>query len=198
MRLMPQADILFRRADYENVVQFAFELGAWLVPSHLRTAGVVRIGKIDEYWNRVNDGEKLFHIQHQTFEVCPLEVRRVRSNEGEDRFYVMQRNGGPTVDLLGPYEFEELGRNRVGGGFISYYPSFWNTETQSNESAPVEQKRFYSALLRYLKSNAIKSPAGRRTYWVGRSVAAGFRDGLIALPEGWNVPLQIPAVPAVQ
>ena len=98
----------------------------------------------------------------------------------------------PTLDLLGPYEFEEDGKTRIGGGFISYYPTYWNTQTQANEAAPPAQKAFYKQLLTYIRANAVKTKAGMRTYWVGNSTATLFRQGAAALPDSWALPLEIP------
>jgi hypothetical protein len=187
---VPQTDLLFARSDCEDVVRFVLDLGATLVPSNLRTAEVTRISNLDDYCIHLDSMEKLFHIQHPSFERCPLDVRRA---DGKNHFYVMLRNGGPTVDFLGPYEFEEAGKTHIGCGFIGYYPTFWNTQTHANEPAPTEQKRFYEQVLRQIRSNTIRMKVGKRTFWASRSVAAGFHDGLIALPEGDSPPLPLPA-----
>jgi hypothetical protein len=189
---MPHTDLLFNRVEHEDLVRFIFEKGAWLVPSHLAAPDLTQIRDIASYRTHVDSREKLFHIQHRDFERAPLEVRHVRSAEGRDVFYVVAGYGGPTVDLLGPYDFDEGGVARVAGGFISHYPTFWNTLTQSRDPAPPEQKAFYGTLVRHIKSSAVKTKAGKRTYWVGMSTAARFRDGLVALPEGWTVPIEIP------
>jgi hypothetical protein len=190
---MPQSDLLFSRAEHEDLVRFVLEQGAWLVPSRLTSPNPTQITGIGSYRNYVDRAERLFHIQHQEFTRAPLEVRHVRSAEGQDIYYVMQRSGGPTVDLLGPYNLEEGGRARVGGGFISHYPTFWNPITQLNEQAPVEQKAFYGRLVKYIKCHAVRTKAGKRTYWTGLSTAAGLRNGLIALPESWSVQIEIPS-----
>ena len=192
MHLVPQTDLLFGRAETEEFVRFILEAGAWLVPSHLHGPDVVPISDIAAFQTCLEDMEKLFHIQHEDFSRCPLEVRSARSAEGRETFYVAQRIGGPTLDLLGPYEFEENGKTRIGGGFIGYYPTYWNTQTQSNEDAPVAQKAFYRKLLAYVSANSVKTKAGKRTYWVGTSTATLFREGVAALPDSWALPLEIP------
>jgi len=113
MHLVPQTDLLFGRAESEEFVRFILEAGAWLVPSHLHGSDVVRILDIAAFQACLDDMEKLFHIQHEDFNRCPLEVRSARSAERRDVFYVAQRIGGPTLDLLGPYEFEENGKTRI-------------------------------------------------------------------------------------
>jgi len=192
MHLVPQTDLLFGRAETEEFVRFILEAGAWLVPSHLPGPDVVRILDIAAFQTCLGDMEKLFHIQHEDFNRCPLEVRSARSAEGRVVFYVAPKIGGPTLDLLGPYEFEENGETRIGGGFISYYPAYWNTQTLSNEVAPLAQKAFYKKLLNYVRANAVKTKAGKRTYWVGTSTATLFREGIAALPDSWALPLEIP------
>jgi hypothetical protein len=119
---MPQTDVLFSRTEHEELVGFVFAQGAWLVPSRLATPRVTQIIDIASYRTHVDRAEKLFHIQHKSFERAPLEVRHTHSPEGGDIFYVAQREGGPTLDLPGPYDFEEGGMARVAGGFISHYP----------------------------------------------------------------------------
>ena len=188
---MPQTDLLFSRAEHDELVRFILEQGAWLVASHLKTAEVQRIRDLGAYRSHADAMEKLFHIQHRDYEQAPLEVSRVRSADGEEVFYVVQRTGGPTVDLLGPYEFEEDGIPRVAGGFISYYPTFWNPLTQSNEPAPVEQKVFYRTLVKHIKMMATRIKAGKRAYWVGRATLARLRGGQITLPPTWRLLLEI-------
>jgi len=189
---VPQTDLLFGRAETEEFVRFIMAMGAWLVPSHLNGPDVIRICDIAEFQACLDSAEKLFHIQHEDFNRCPLEVRNVRTEDGREVFYVAQRTGGPTLDLLGPYEFQENGKVRIGGGFISHYPSYWNTRTQANEAAPPAQKAFYRQLLTYIRANAVKTKAGMRTYWVGNSTATLFRQGTAALPDSWALPLEIP------
>jgi hypothetical protein len=102
MHIVPQTELLLGRAETEEFVRFILEAGAWLVPSHLRRPKVVRILHIAAFQTCLDDMEKLFHIQHEDFNRCPLEVRSARSAEGGEVFYVAQRIGGPTLDLLGP------------------------------------------------------------------------------------------------
>jgi hypothetical protein len=121
-----------------------------------------------------------------------LKFAGARSAEGRVVFYVAPKIGGPTLDLLGPYEFAENGKTRIGGGFISYHPSYWNTQTLSDEVAPLALKAFYKKLLNYVRANAVKTKAGKRTYWVGTSTTTLFREGIAALPDSWALPLEIP------
>ena len=189
---MPQADLLFSRAEHEALVQFVFEQEACLVPSHLPTSTLIEIMDAESYRTYIDKGERLFHIQRRDFTRAPLEIRRVRSADGREVFYVAQRSGGPTVDLLGPFQSEEGSQLRIADGFISHHPTFWNPLTHSNEKAPPAQKAFYNLLLKYIRAHAVRTKAGKRTYWVGLSTAVGLKNGTIALPDSWVIKLEIP------
>jgi len=65
---MPQTDILFNRSEHEDLVRYVLDQGAWLVPSRLTSATVTRIADLSLYRTQVDGHEKLFHIQHPSFE----------------------------------------------------------------------------------------------------------------------------------
>lgn len=171
---MPRADLLFSRAEHEGLVQFVFELEAWLVPSRLPTASLIEIKDPESYRSYVDKGERLFHIQRRDFTRAPLEVRQVRATDDQPEvFYVQQRSGGPTVDLLGPYESEEGGQTRVASGFIGHCPTFWNP--QSNEQPRVRKKHFMTCCRSTSNPTRLGQRQARERIGLARLLLAGSR-----------------------
>lgn len=184
---MPEINILFSRTEDEGIVRHVLSLGGWLVPSSLDSLRLLRINDIAGYRKRFDQQERLFHIQHKSFDLAPLEVRHALTHDGRNIWYVAQRNGGPTVDLLGPYDFDDGGRHRIAGGFLGHYPTFWNPNVRANQAATTTQKEFYGALLRHIRANALKTRAGKRTCWIGRTTATDLKAGLVTLPASWQL-----------
>jgi hypothetical protein len=190
---LPQFDIIFSREEHEAVVQWILRSDGFLTPQDLQEPNPIEIRDIEDYRSRVDDHERLFHIQHRTFRVAPLKISSISTLDGQTKHFVSQRHGGPTIDLLGPYDFSEGGIRRIAGGSISHYASFWNQTTGKNEKVPQELSRFYGRIRRQVAKNANRHRIGKRTYWIGHSTELLFRQGFATLPEGW--PFQVVAQP---
>lgn len=180
---MPEIDLIFSREEHEAIVSWMLQQGCSLTPSHLPGPEALQIRNISDYRLLVDRQEHLFHVRDESFQIAPLEIRSTVNNDGQLRHWVSQRKGGPTIDILGPYDFCERGLRRVSSGSVSHDPSFWNPITGRNEHVPAELARFYKRILRQVKSNATRYLVGKRTYWIGHSTEQLFRQGSAASPE---------------
>ncbi len=154
------------REDTDILVQWIFEEGAWLIPDiHYRMSKYAEIhdlGAFERYRKQTN----LFFILAKGYQRCPLELQSIEKR-GKRFYFVMQRNGGPAIHLFCSQEFRERGVAFLGLGSLSYFPTFWNTITSSNERVPESLKLFYAKLLRRIKSLSKKTTVSGRVYHVG-------------------------------
>lgn len=97
---------------------------------------------------------------------------------GETKYYIVQRNGGPTIDLFQTGLVEVEGKPALGSGSISYYPTFWNTLTEENQKPPKALAKFYRHIVSRIKANSTKLVRGERVYCIGPGAQKLVEQGL--------------------
>lgn len=182
----PEMDIVLSRQEEAEVVKLALRLKAWLVPDmNYPVPRPLQIRSYSDY-EKYRGQERLFFILHASFMVTPLEMHEIEK-EGRTVYYIVQKNGGPTIDFLSSVEYEEDGKSYVGSGFLAYHGTFWNPETHRNEKAPEALISFYAALTGMVKQIAVRTKVGARIYWIGREIAAQIERGEKYLGIGADV-----------
>jgi hypothetical protein len=177
---MAQLDIFLSEVDLESLLALALSRGAVLVPDTRYATD-----KYDEIadlapMRRFRPAVKLFFILHQSYLVTPLEMRQTRSEENS-AWYIMQRNGGPTIDIFCPGQKESGDRRIIGQGYVGYYPTFWNPRTGRNETASPALKAYYALLTKHIRTHAARVALPKRTFWIGL-------DALRLARLGWSLP----------
>lgn len=128
----------------------------------------------------------LWHLRHHSFSRYPLEIHRIDGGFYEGKYSVLQRSGGPTIDLSWSGVSEVGGKQFVGSGSISHYPTFWNPHTSENERAPEAQRDLYRKITKWIKAHCVSSenPISQRTGkpWppvgIGKEAAKAWANGL--------------------
>lgn len=124
---------------------------------------------------------RLFFIVNKIYSKYPLEMRQVKRAEGE-RFYLVQRFGGPTIDLFIPkIIIDEEAKRFISSGFLSIYPSIYTADKQEVKASS-ELKFFYSKVVSYVKRASYKLSTERRTYYISKGTLEEIKAG--ALPVG--------------
>jgi hypothetical protein len=166
---MAELGFILSKMEEGLLVQDVLDMGAWLVPDiHYQTPELARITMLGDY-ERFRKVTRLFFILHPSYLRVPLDVREA-SKEGKSVYFIMQRNGGPTIDFLSSVEFSEGGEHRIKPGFIAHYSTFWNTETQQNEKMPAALLKLYRELSGLVRRLSTPRRTGVRTYWIGKEV----------------------------
>jgi hypothetical protein len=176
---MPQLDLYFSEDDSQRFTEFLIDEGASLVPDlHYDEQNYLILNNIQA----VKDARtktKLFFIIHNSYFFCPLEMRPLNRSGESFSFFIMQRNGGPTIDFYSPGEVQKGGSVAIGPGFVGYHGTFWNTRTQQNERSPKTQIAFYRKLTNWIKTRRGERAVGKhRTWFIGPHALEAEKRGL--------------------
>ena len=127
---------------------------------------------------------RLFLVINEVYSKHPLEMREVNRIEGS-RYYVVQRSGGPTIDLFLPKIIQDEGSQFLSSGFIAIFPYIYTLDNQKIKASP-ELKGFYSRIESYIKKGAYKLKTKHRTYYTSKNALDEIKAGI--LPVG--IPLE--------
>lgn len=183
---MPQVDFLFSEADVRAFMQRVFDGGGFVVPDLHYPEQNHPLLKNVQSLVKARKSAKLFFILHDDYFLCPLEMRQIKKEGEKPFFFIMQRNGGPTIDFYWAGEIREKGEPvEVGSGYLGYHPTFWNTRTQQNERPPNSLLEFYRKLATWIKGSPQKATGTSRTYFIGSGALALENAGakLLHVPE---------------
>lgn len=177
---MPELGFYFDDSDLNDFAKRCLTEGAYFVPDHIYTDEkfdkITTFSKFREC--RIN-GTNLFFILHNSYEDCPFELRPIVKNEVTG-FYILQKNGGPTIDLFCPSSFDKNGTDVIAPGFVAFHSSYWNTTTREEVRAPESIKLWYRMLTKTIKERSMKIRARHRIFMVGQGATA-------RLAEGWQL-----------
>ncbi len=118
----------------------------------------------------------IIFIKHIDYFISPLEMRKIMK-DSKEKYYISQRNGGPTIDFYSTSEITKNDMKSIGPGSLSYYSTFWNTKTMQNEKAPSILKTFYHDMSKFIKSISYNLKLVNRNYWISKNVIEKIKDG---------------------
>jgi len=114
---MPQLDFLLSANEERRLVSAAFEQCLRLVPdADYDTPRYVTAGNLIRYC-AYRARTQLFFILADDYVRSPLEFRCFSAGPKPGRYFIMQRNGGPTIDLRAPSQRRESATSEYGSGF---------------------------------------------------------------------------------
>jgi hypothetical protein len=168
-------------ADEERLfVSAVFETGAWMIPNlHFQTPAMPTIVNVEEYYT-YREKTSLFFILHDSYKLCPIELS-AGEKHGARFFFVMQRNGRPTINYLSTSQFMKDGKLNLNPGFLSYYPTFWNTIVGENQKSPSSLPVLFRRLSANLRARSKSIRFGKRTYMVGKKTIEQVEAGRIEI-----------------
>jgi hypothetical protein len=166
---MPQIDFILLQSEQDEFIRYLFAQQAVLIPDlHFETKGYLELDSFPaaiEYFHK----KYHFYITHKSFLKCPLEMREMVKN-GISYYYIMPRNGGPAIDILRSNVSKHLGIYRVGIGFLSYYPTYWDTVTEENRKPPIELINFYKNISNFIKQKTNRIKILKETFLVSKKL----------------------------
>jgi hypothetical protein len=169
-------DLFVSEQDLESLAGVVLSNEGLLVPDMRYSAPVYsEIADIPTL-RKVRPEARLFFVLHKSYLVTPLEMRCF-SGEGTAMWYIVQRNGGPSIDIFCPGQVETASSKIIGQGYMGYHPTFWNPSTARNEQPPPALKQMYALLQRHIKQHATRVTLAKRTFWIGQDAVRLSRLG---------------------
>lgn len=120
---MPELGFVLSASEETNVLKLVFDQGGWLVPDlNYTIPQYVTIGSYETYLD-YRKQTRLFFILHPSYLKSPLDLHSIEK-DGRTVYFIMQRNGGPTIDFLSCVEYKEKGKAYISTGSLSHYPTY--------------------------------------------------------------------------
>ena len=180
---MPELGLFLSWRDIEEFVEFVLQEGGALVPDLEYESDQYVVIRDSQSFGQLRRETSLFFILNDSYFLSPFEIRRI-TKRGKVVFYILQRSGGPTIDLFTGGDFRRSHQHLVGPSSLGYHPTYWNTTTHRNEKSPDSLIIFYKSLVRQIKKGAKRIKPGVRAYWVGKHAQGLVRNG--AKPVGYE------------
>ena len=177
---------MFVDSEMEAFVEYLLLLDFVFAPNESDTSEPAAIKSKNEILRFVaSTEEKQWHLIHDSFSKFELDMRAIKEGRNKGKFFVMPRNGGPTIDLSWSGVRELKGKRFVREGSVSHYPTFWNPVTEENDRAPEAQRNAYKEIVKWIKAHCVPSenpvdPNGRQwpPVWIGKEAAKAWAEGL--------------------
>jgi hypothetical protein len=177
---MSQIDFILDAEEERELLDTVFSAGASMIPDlHFEEPSLTTISDFEGYCS-YRERTSLFFILHDSYNVCPIEIR-AGQKQGVPFFFVMQRNGGPAIHYVSTYRFMKDGKLTVNPGFLSHYPTFWNTTRGQNQKPPAALLSLFRTLFSNIRGMSKSIKYGKRTYRVGRKTIEGVKEGKIEI-----------------
>ena len=174
---MAQLDFSIYGSETELLIEFIFSTGSKIVYDlDYDTPQKLRANNLLEF-KRINKRSGLFFIENDLFSNEPLSFKNIQKN-GEEKFYIEQRKGGPTLELFLTQPYFKQTIEFIGHGFISYY-SYYISSINSKEHLKVsnEQKILFKKITDYLRSRSQMVSGKNRKYFISHSVIEKINTG---------------------
>ncbi len=173
---MAQLDFILNKEEQVEFMQFAISIGCKIIPDmHYNSANYLTIETIDGFLRYFGGGK--FFLINEIYSLFPLEMRWFEK-EGERKFYITQRYGGPAIDFYSSSLIEST-ESRVGTGFIAFYSSYYTGSTTI--AAPADLKLIYKLFSSFIKGRSKKISLAKRSYWVSNRVIELVQNGELSL-----------------
>jgi hypothetical protein len=177
---VPELDFFATNGDEERIVEEALRLGGQFVPDvGWPTKSYESFVTLDEFraWR---EKTTLFFILAPVFQHSPLVLHEVPS---KGTYRILQKNGGPSVDLFLPNAACRDGRLLLRAAVIGHHAKYWDPVRQEMVAAPASLRTFYRALVSTIKRGGEKVVLGsvRRRYRVCRDARRAVETGSAAL-----------------
>jgi len=177
---MAELEFILSKVEEETLLKTALGSSCWFVPDiNYGTAKPAHVTTYEEF-KKYRERTRMFFILHESYIAAPLEMREILK-DGQRVFFVMQRNGGPSIDFMSSVEFIEEGRTKINPGSLAHHKTFWNPKTRRNEETPGVLLKLYRELSAVVKKVATRHKVGVRTYWIGNAVHDRIKSGQLDL-----------------
>lgn len=191
---MPQLTVFMSESDLELIVSELLSAECKFVPDDLQEHPVViQIDSLASFreW-RAKRHTTLFFVVSADWTVSPFEWGSIEKC-GVERFFIRQKTGGPTLDILAPFLISSPNEMAIlPHGFVAYHSYYRNTTTNQCARPAAPLVTMYKRLVRMLKNGADQLRGKNRRYTVARGAKELLRTGCMLGP-----PFRSPPGPAI-
>lgn len=174
---MPQIDFFLSQEDERWLVDSCLRQGLQLIPSLTYSSRDYEVLDSTGEVLRARDKARLFFLSLPGVSQ-QLEMREHDSGPKAGQFFIMQRNGGPVIDLFFPtYSRTDVG-DQIAAGFLGYHKTYWDLRAHENRATPEALIAAYKDLSRRIRAAARRIVGKERTYFLFPSVDARLEKGL--------------------
>lgn len=164
VEFMPQLDFILSEGERIAFVEYAFQVGCSIVPDRNYDLEKYDTAYDLKGYNQFCINQPLLFLQNKRFTAYQLEIKQFEK-EGDQKFYIKPRYGGPTIEFYSPIIGEREG-GIIGPGFLGIYPYYFH---EKNKFVPNSDfKDVYQLLGAYIKGISQKNQLTVRTYYVGK------------------------------
>ena len=165
---MPELDVFLGSEEQRKIATHIISEGGALVPDlDYDTPEYQRLNSIEMFDQVKSSGASMFYVLLDIVSTSPLEMR---FSKEKGKYYIMPRNGGPTIEFSCGAVFMKGGRQHIAQSFIAHYPTYWNTTLEINEKVPDELRQFYKQMSGFVKKWCHKISNKNRSYYVGTEI----------------------------
>jgi hypothetical protein len=176
---MPELNVFITPEDFLDIAEGCLAAGCRLIPDcHYDSPNYRELRTIEEIRQELpNPWLQGWFVVSQRWERCPLEMGSFE-RDGNRRYSVMQRNGGPTLDIFHRRPVKKPNGTLLPATLLAYYSTFWNWHTEENERPSEELVACYQLLTRKIKQNSYRVQPMKHIFWIShRAAKSGMRLG---------------------
>ena len=181
---MPEVDFILAPDEQMGLIEYLLNRGLKFVPDiHYDEPAYATLDSMQEILRYAEPptGTRLFFVLSPTFSPHPLGMRALPSapQRPNQCFYVVQRRGGPYLDLLVSV-LRHVPAPLLVSGFSAFYPSYWIGSPEVEVPAPSELKALHKSVLAWLRDHGrcVVTANARRRYWMGAAAEDAISHGV--------------------
>jgi hypothetical protein len=179
---MPEIDFFSDDRDENTLVQFIMDQGFYFVPDvSYDFPDYNQFRDWDSYQaNRLSTPR--FYLLHRDVPVSPLLMHQIRQGWRAGKYALLDREGGPVLDLCCGNAYEKNGFRWLPTCSLSYHPTYVNSDTGQFEKTPKKLRSKYRDIANYIKQHGTMIEqkcigGGTRSYWIMEHARNALRQG---------------------
>ena len=173
------AEISFYLSDQERTKLFDFvsdNFGKLIPNTRFKKAEYYEIKDSKDFLNHIQNITVGYFIISQSFSNQKLLIEKNEISK-EDYYLIMQRYGGPYVNLSLYRGFADDAKVKYKRTDIHHYPQYINIENNYEEfKASEELKDYFKGIIKFLKSISKNVSIDGKKYWIGKEALAEMEE----------------------
>jgi len=97
---MAETKLLLNRSDTISIARTIFDKGAYMVPDCNYDEPLYTLIKTVDEFKSISKTTRLFFVLHDDWKSEPLEMKKFDHKELGEKYFIVQKSGGPTIDFL--------------------------------------------------------------------------------------------------
>jgi hypothetical protein len=174
---MAELKVFLTTQDFEDMIRFVFELGGKIIPDLSYDVSAYREMNSFQEFRQLRLDAKLLFVVHEDWFDEPLEMKPFKNSSGQTNYFIVQKSGGPTIDIFFNGEIHKDGHRFVGSGFIGYHNKYWSATRTAYRPQPDGLKSFSRSLVKEVKKRGTKTKGQKFVYWAGQHAQQELESG---------------------